>query len=101
MGEDTGGRAAAGIGAVCMLFVGLYGLLAFPQRPDPAIPDGDPCCSHPDTWAEVRDGLPWFITVALAQAFVFGWWRRSCSTWPSAAGLVRDRRSRSPRPSWR
>jgi hypothetical protein len=30
------------------------------SNPDPSIPDGDPCCSHPDAWTEVFGGLARF-----------------------------------------
>lgn len=73
--EDTAHRTAAGCGAVGAGFAGLFVLpflgLSFPERPDPTIPDGQPCCTHPDTWAEVWDALPWFATVALLDVFLF------------------------------
>lgn len=47
--------AAALAGLALVLFS--IGLAA--QMPDPQIPDGDPCCGHPDTWGEVATGLAW------------------------------------------
>lgn len=38
----------------------MLGLLMFfigAQQPDPSVPDGDPCCGHPDTWWEVLSGV--------------------------------------------
>lgn len=73
--EGTGLRVVAGVGALIAVVVGAYGalvaLLFSPQKPDPAIPDGDPCCTHPDTWAEVLSGLPWFFAWVFADAFAF------------------------------
>lgn len=34
------------------------------QTPDPDIPDGDPCCGHPDTWGEVALGFMWTLALA-------------------------------------
>jgi hypothetical protein len=42
--------------------------LAATERPDPSIPNGDPCCWHPDTWAEVAGGLTWAAGTVLACA---------------------------------
>ncbi len=54
------GRAAAGLlslASVIPLWFGFWwailGILTLGQTPDASIPDGDPCCSHPDTWGEV------------------------------------------------
>ena len=54
-------------------FLALLAIAVSAQRPDPSIPDGDPCCGHPDTWAEVAGGLVYgFATVAgiFALAYV-------------------------------
>jgi hypothetical protein len=32
------------------------------QQPDPTVPDGDPCCGHPDNWGEVALG---FVSAAM------------------------------------
>lgn len=45
-----------------MIFIGA-------QQPDPSVPNGDPCCGHPDTWWDV------FTTVgfgALCMAVALG-----------------------------
>ncbi len=36
------------VSLLAMLYVGVAA-----QRPDPDVPDGDPCCGHPDTWGDV------------------------------------------------
>jgi hypothetical protein len=53
-------RAATASGGLICLLIALYGGLLVllsaviaAQRPDPTVPNGDPCCSHPDTWGEV------------------------------------------------
>ncbi len=48
--------AALGAG-LCALSLSALSVLVAAQRPDPAIPDGDPCCGHPDTWNEVVQGV--------------------------------------------
>ena len=52
--------ALVGLGA---MLLSLYGALwvtlsaaITAQRPDPTVPDDDPCCTYPDTWHEVADG---------------------------------------------
>jgi hypothetical protein len=40
------------------------------QRPDPSIPNGDPCCWHPDTWVEVVGGHAFAAGALLACAAV-------------------------------
>lgn len=43
------------------------------QQPDPTVPDGDPCCGHPDTWGEVAlgsMGAGMFLLGAGAVAYV-------------------------------
>jgi hypothetical protein len=67
--------------------------LAAAQRPDPSIPNGDPCCWHPDTWAQVAGGLAYaagtvmacaalvYVAVALGRFAWSGTWqhlRRGC-----------------------
>jgi hypothetical protein len=61
--------------------------LAAAERPDPSTPNGDPCCSYPDTWAEVAGGIAWaagtvpacaalvYVAVALARFAWSGTWR--------------------------
>jgi hypothetical protein len=57
------------------------------QAPDPFIPDGDPCCGHPDTWGEVATGAAWSLGFLLidglliAGAVALFVWSASAS-WP-------------------
>ena len=44
--------AAAWAGAWALV-ISLLGLAMASQKPDPTVPDGDPCCGYPDTWGEV------------------------------------------------
>src|SRR3954471_11610284 len=57
-------RLVAGVLAIASfvpLCVGLaivwLTVAAAAQRPDATVPDGDPCCGHPDTWGEVFRGI--------------------------------------------
>jgi hypothetical protein len=43
-------------------------VLVAAQTPDPAEPDGDPCCSRPDTWAETAKWIGYAHLAALAFA---------------------------------
>jgi hypothetical protein len=36
------------------LFLALFNVGVSAQQPDPTVPDGDPCCGHPGTWARLR-----------------------------------------------
>jgi hypothetical protein len=76
--DDQGARAASGIAGFVAVLISVYGtlwvLLAMSvaaERPDPEIPDGDPCCTHPDTWSEVADGAFAALSVASIDALVF------------------------------
>ena len=43
------------------------------QQPDPTVPDGDPCCGHPDTWGEVALGFVYAVMLivgAVAMAYL-------------------------------
>jgi hypothetical protein len=40
------------------------------QHPDPTVPDGDPCCGHPDTWGEVALGLVFAAMLLLGAGAV-------------------------------
>jgi hypothetical protein len=75
-------RAAAALLALPFLAAGawvsllavLFGGVAA-QWPDPRVPDGDPCCGHPDTWGEVAEGLAsaaatGYVSLALAATGV-------------------------------
>ena len=57
-------RVAAALGALVALVTGTmtlslaaFSILVSAQRPDPRVPDGDPCCGHPDTWGQVAEGM--------------------------------------------
>ena len=52
--------AASAYGVVMVFLIG--GITA--QTPDRDIPDGDPCCGHPDTWGEVALGFMWTLALA-------------------------------------
>ena len=45
-----------------------WGILGAGQAPDPWIPDGDPCCGHPDSWSEIYTGAGWTIGLSAALA---------------------------------
>jgi hypothetical protein len=47
---------------VMALFLTLLSVAVSAQQPDPTVPDGDPCCGHPDTWGEVALG---FVSAAM------------------------------------
>lgn len=55
-------RTGFAVLGVLLVVVGLWLSLisviigVVPQAPNPYVPDGDPCCSVPDTWAQVRQG---------------------------------------------
>ena len=70
-------RALAVLAAIGLLLVAAYTLLLIVffavvslTPPDPAIADGDPCCSYPDTWAEVGFGLMWTMTVVAIEGLI-------------------------------
>lgn len=70
-------RVLAGLaGGVLMAFVvqgaGLVVFLSLiaAQTPDPREPDGDPCCSYPDTWGETALWIG--VPVALAAVVALG-----------------------------
>jgi hypothetical protein len=73
--------ALAGFG-----FIFLVGAISA-QAPDPFIPNGDPCCVHPDTWGEVATGVAWTLGYLLidglliAGAVALFVWSASAS-WP-------------------
>jgi hypothetical protein len=47
---------------VMALFLTLLSAAVSTQHPDPTVPDGDPCCGHPDTWGDVALG---FVSAAM------------------------------------
>lgn len=91
----TAGLGGAGLLAIAswgVLFVLLIGAISA-QEPDPSVADGDPCCSHPDTWAEVAAGLGLTVGYALVDALLFAlaiallaWAARG--RWPSRRRLA-------------
>ncbi len=48
--------AVLAVGALIPLWwasgVGLLSIAIGAQMPDASVPDGDPCCGHPDTWGQ-------------------------------------------------
>src|SRR5690349_11653466 len=59
----------AGLGIAWALLV----LVIAAEHPDPRVPDGDPCCGHPDTWGEVAFGIAWGLTLAgVSIALLYG-----------------------------
>jgi hypothetical protein len=71
--------AVASVAPVCLgLAIAWLSIAVAAQRPDPSVPDGDPCCGHPDTWAEVVGGIGLGVAVAaicvavLYLAMIFG-----------------------------
>jgi hypothetical protein len=65
------GRLVTALVGLAAILLSLYGALwvllsalITAQSPDPAVPDGDPCCTHPDTWSDVADGVWQTLTIA-------------------------------------
>ncbi len=81
--------AAGMAGVVLTLFLGRYASLV----PDPAIENGDPCCSYPDDWGDVGSALAQAIVCAVVTAslfgaaFALGWWSLDRG-WPSWRRLL-------------
>ena len=72
LGASLAGLAAFAAGLWVLLLALIVGGPAA-QRPDPAVPDGDPCCGHPDDWWEVALGLgggAWYTAIALGLLYV-------------------------------
>ena len=42
------------------------------RRPDPSVPDGDPCCGHPDTWADVAFGTVYALAIGFVAITLIG-----------------------------
>ncbi|MBA2514964.1 MAG: hypothetical protein H0V26_11670 [Solirubrobacterales bacterium] len=49
-------------------WIALLNIAVSTQPPDPTIPNGDPCCWHPDTWVEVAGGIALGIGTLVAWA---------------------------------
>jgi hypothetical protein len=66
--------AVASVAPIVMaLTLALFNVVVSAQQPDPTIPNGDPCCGHPDTWGEVALGFvhaAMFVLGAGAVAYV-------------------------------
>jgi len=96
-------RGVAGVTGAALLLVAVQGagwlvfsaLLAL-QMPDPSVPDGDPCCVHPDTWGEVAAGLAWTLGLLLADALLV-YVAVGLLVWAVHARWPRVRRRRSDR----
>jgi hypothetical protein len=70
-------RALAGMLAVAAVvpvvigsFLGAFSFAVAMAWPDPDVPDGDPCCWHPDTWWEVARGTAFGAWTMMAAAAV-------------------------------
>ncbi len=87
-GEPTvGGRllgALAGAALIGLFAMGsaisFFGLVVYAQVPDARVPDGDPCCPHPDTWWAAIGGATSGVvalaacTAALSAAIALIYW---------------------------
>ncbi|HEX8121957.1 MAG TPA: hypothetical protein VF549_11900 [Solirubrobacteraceae bacterium] len=62
----VGGIVAAG--ALAAAALAAFGLAALGDRPDPSVPDGDPCCTYPDTWGEIIGPAALGVVLAVATA---------------------------------
>lgn len=67
-------RIAAVVAGVAVLLAGgalallaLWGFFLI-EAPDAFAPDGDPCCSHPDTWGEVWTNIAGLLVAGLLVA---------------------------------
>jgi hypothetical protein len=65
-----GGCVAILVGLYGAAFVLIAGAIAA-ERPDPTVPDGDPCCPYPDTWQEVWIGIAGTLGLAVVDSFIF------------------------------
>jgi hypothetical protein len=85
---------AAAAGALWSFGLGVLMIVIGAQRPDPSVPDGDPCCGHPDTWAQVVElvgyGALWVIASLGLLAVVAA----------AAVGVVEARAPRWIRSRW-
>jgi hypothetical protein len=93
-------RALAALAAVALVAAAIAGLAVIllggaisARAPDPFIPNGDPCCGHPDTWGEVASGVGWTLGyvvldgVLIAGAVALFRWSAS-GTWPRGRRLL-------------
>ena len=73
-------RALAGVLAVAAVvpvvvgsFLGAFTFAVAIAWPDPDVPNGDPCCAHPDAWWEVAGGTAfgaWTMMAAAALGYL-------------------------------
>jgi MFS family permease len=98
MGHPVPQRVVAGIAGAGALVLATFGsalvLLAADyaaERPDPSVPDEDPCCGHPDTWGDVAGSAAGAIGGAVAIGLLLS----------AACGLLWIAvRGRTPRRRW-
>jgi hypothetical protein len=71
-------RVSTAIAGLISLLISLYlalmvllGAVVAAQRPDPSVPNGDPCCPHPDTWGEVASWSFGALSLASIDALIF------------------------------
>ena len=53
-----------------VLWVSLFASYAA-EHPDPDVPNGDPCCGHPDTWGDVLEGSAFTAGFAVLDGLLF------------------------------
>jgi hypothetical protein len=77
MHRNLGLRVTAGLAGIALLAAAVFGAFLVPlfgamsaKAPDPFVPNGDPCCGHPDTWGEVAAGVGWTLTLAAVAGLV-------------------------------
>jgi hypothetical protein len=77
MHRNLGLRVAAGLAGIALLAPAAWGVSwvvlfgsAAANAPDPFVPDGDPCCGHPDTWGEVAVAVAWTLALAAVAGLV-------------------------------
>jgi len=56
----------AGATALSASAFAAWELSALWATPDPDVPDGDPCCVHPDTWGDIAESAAWGALFAVA-----------------------------------
>jgi hypothetical protein len=73
MARIGGGLAGLALSALALVGVALIAFTAAISLdlPDPdASLDGDPCCDHPDTWADVHEGIAWMFGAAVVDSLI-------------------------------
>ena len=74
--------------AFIALFFVWWGAATVAEVPDPSVPDGDPCCTYPDTWGEIAGGAAFTLVFALVAGLAL---------WAVAAMVPFAARGRWPR----